>query len=169
VVSVGFIEGGKAANVIPETVKFAGTLRSMTSEGLSHLMQRIKEVIEMQAAVHRCTGTVDFMEETMKPYPAMVNDEAMYNHGKRVGESLLGASNVHLLPPIMGAEDFSFFSQKMPAAFFMIGTGNETLKSGGGLHTPYLVIDEEVLPIGAALHAAVAISYLDDRQLAETR
>lgn len=169
VVSVGFIEGGKAANVIPETVKFAGTLRSMTSEGLSHLMQRIKEVIEMQAAVHRCTGTVDFMEETMKPYPAMVNDEAMYNHGKRVGESLLGDSNVHLLPPIMGAEDFSFFSQKMPAAFFMIGTGNETLKSGGGLHTPYLVIDEEVLPIGAALHAAVAISYLDDRQLAETR
>lgn len=122
----------------------------------------------MQAAVHRCTGTVDFLEEKLKPYPATVNDEAMYNHGKRVGESLLGEPNVRLLPLIMGAEDFSFYSQKMPAAFFMIGTGNETLKSGGGLHSPYLVIDEEVLPIGAALHAAVAISYLDGH-LAETR
>jgi IAA-amino acid hydrolase len=46
VVSVGFIEGGQAGNVIPETVRFGGTLRSMTSEGLSYLMQRIKEVFK---------------------------------------------------------------------------------------------------------------------------
>lgn len=45
-VSVGFIEGGQAGNVIPETVRFGGTLRSMTSEGLSYLMQRIKEVFK---------------------------------------------------------------------------------------------------------------------------
>ncbi|CAK9180571.1 unnamed protein product [Ilex paraguariensis] len=161
VVSVGFIEGGYAGNVIPETVKLGGTFRSMTSEGFSFLQQRIKEVIEKQAAVHRCTAMIDFLEEKLRPYPPMVNDAAMYEHAKSVGEALFGRSNVQLLSTIMGAEDFSFYSQKMPAAFFMIGVKNETMKSYEGAHSPYFTIDEEVLPLGAALHAAVAITYLD--------
>ncbi|KAK9290118.1 hypothetical protein L1049_008282 [Liquidambar formosana] len=64
-------------------------------------------------------------------------------------------------PVTMGAEDFSFFSQKMPAAIFVIGTKNETLKSYQPLHLPHFFLDEEALPIGVALNAAVAISYLD--------
>lgn len=115
----------------------------------------------MQPAVHRCSGTVEFMEDKSKPYPATVNDEVLYIHGKKVGESLLGEANVYLLPMSMDAEEFRLYSQKIPAALFMIGTSNETLKSGGQIHAPYLVIGEDVLPIGAALHAAVAISYLD--------
>ncbi|KAH9674451.1 IAA-amino acid hydrolase ILR1-like 3 [Citrus sinensis] len=161
-VSVGFIEAGQAGNVIPASVRLGGTLRSMTTEGLFYLQRRVKEVIEMQAAVHQCSATLDFMEEKLRPYPATVNDEEMYEHAKKVGTSLLGEANVHLLPMAMGAEDFSFYSQKMAAALFMIGTRNETLKPVVRLHSPYLVIDEDVLPIGAALHAAVAISYLDD-------
>lgn len=102
----------------------------------------------------------------MKLYPATVNDEALYSHAKKVGEHLLGGeSNVHHLPKLMAAEDFSFYSQKMPAAFFMIGIKNETMKSLIPLHSPYLVLDEQVLPVGAALHAAVAISYLDDQSV----
>ncbi|KAK1563740.1 hypothetical protein Q3G72_032011 [Acer saccharum] len=167
VVSVTSIEAGQADNVIPETVRFRGTFRSKTTEGLSYLQQRIKEVTEIQAAVHQCSATVDFMEEKMRPYPATVNDEGLYEHAKEVGASLLGGPNVRLLPMTMGAEDFSFYSQKMAAAFFMIGAKNETLKSGN-LHTPYLVIDEDILPIGAALHTAVAISYLD-KQVVETK
>ncbi|KAJ6749993.1 hypothetical protein OIU85_000603 [Salix viminalis] len=161
VVSVGFIEAGQAGNVIPETMRFGGSIRSMTTEGLVFLQQRVKQIIEMQAAVHQCTASLDFMEEKMRPYPSTVNDEAMYEHAKQVGEALLGESNVHLAPMTMGAEDFSFYSQKMKAAFFFIGTKNEAVRSVKRLHSPYFVIDEEVLPIGAAFHAAVAISYLD--------
>lgn len=161
VVSVGFIKAGEAHNVIPESVKFGGTFRSTTSEGLYELLERIKEVIEAQSAVHRCTATVDFMEKEMKSYPATVNDETMYEHGKWVGESLLGEANVDLAQMTMGAEDFSFYSQKIPSAFFMIGTKNDTFDSFHQVHSPYFFIDEQVLPIGAALHAAVAITYLD--------
>ncbi|RVX11978.1 IAA-amino acid hydrolase ILR1 [Vitis vinifera] len=161
VITVGFIEAGQAANVIPETVRFGGTLRSLTTEGLLYIQQRVRQIIEMQAAVHRCTATIDFMEEKLTPYPATVNDEAMYEHAKSIAEILLGQPNVHLLPATMGAEDFSFYAQKMPAAFFFIGTKNETLKSDKPLHSPLFVMDEEALPIGAALHAAVAISYLE--------
>lgn len=116
----------------------------------------------MQAAVHQCTATVDFLEGKVRPYPATVNDKKMYEHAKGAGASLLGEQNVYLFPMWMGAEDFSFYAQKMPAAFFMIGTKNKTLEPVKSLHSPYLVIDEDVLPIGAALHAAVAISFLDD-------
>ncbi|GMJ12834.1 IAA-LEUCINE RESISTANT 1 [Hibiscus trionum] len=169
VVSIGFVQAGQAANVIPETVMFGGTLRSMTNEGLSYLQQRIKQVIEAQATVHRCTATIDFLEEKMRPYPATFNDESMYEHAKKVGESVVGKSNVLVIPMTMGAEDFSFYANKMPAAFFMIGTKNETRRPNYRLHSPYLIIDEDVLPIGAAFHAAVAISYLDNNGVTKTQ
>lgn len=102
------------------------------------------------------------MEEKARFYPPTINDQALYNHVNKVGQHLLGASsNVLYLPNSMGAEDFSFYSQHIPAAFFMIGAKNETMDSRIPLHSPYLVLDEQVLPLGAALHAAVAISYLD--------
>ncbi|CAM0907004.1 unnamed protein product [Alopecurus aequalis] len=160
VVSVTFIRGGEAFNVIPESVTLGGTLRSMTTEGLSYLMTRIKEVIEGQAAVGRCTATVDFMEEDLRPYPATVNDERMYAHVKAVAEGMLGRANVRLSPQIMAAEDFGFYAEKIPAAFFGVGvrgSGEEMHH----VHTPHLVIDEGALPVGAALHAAVAIEFLN--------
>ncbi|KAJ4705331.1 putative IAA-amino acid hydrolase ILR1 [Melia azedarach] len=162
VLSLGFIEAGQARNVIPKNVRFGGSFRSLTTEGLLYLQQRIGEIVEMQAAVHRCRATVDFLEEKLRPYPATANNVKMYEHVKMVGASMLGEQNVYLTPMSMGAEDFSFYSQKMPAAFFVIGTKNKTLEPVKPSHSPYLVFDEDVLPIGAALHAAVAISYLDN-------
>ncbi|CAI0391458.1 unnamed protein product [Linum tenue] len=165
VISVGFVEGGRAENVIPETVRLGGTFRSATTEGLDDLRQRIRDIIEMQAAVHRCNVTMDFMEHRHLPHPPMINDEAVYKHVKKVGEILLGESNVHSFPVTMGAEDFSSFSEKMPAAIFVIGIKNETLKSDQPLHSPYFFIDEESFPVGAALNAAAAISYLENHSM----
>ncbi|XP_031382391.1 IAA-amino acid hydrolase ILR1-like [Punica granatum] len=164
-VTVGYIVGGHAENVIPESVKFGGTFRSLTPEGLSYLQKRIKEIIELQAAVHRCEAEIDFKEEKPMPHPVMVNDKALYEHTKRVGEMLVGEENVELLPITMGAEDFSFFTQKTAALIFVVGIRNETLKSDRILHSPYFFIDEEAFPVGAALHAATAISYLDKHAL----
>lgn len=160
VVSVTFIRGGEAFNVIPESVTLGGTLRSMTTEGLSYLMRRIREVVEGQAAVGRCAATVDFMEEELRPYPATVNDQGVYAHVKAVAEAMLGPANVRLSAQIMAAEDFGFYAEKIPAAFFGVGVrgvGEEMHH----VHTPHLVIDEDALPVGAALHAAVAIEFLN--------
>lgn len=161
VVTVGYIEGGQAANVIPERVKFGGTFRSLTNEGLLYIEKRIKEIIELQATVHRCNAVVDFMKETPLPYPVMVNDDSLYQHAKKVGETLVGKPNVETFSVSMGSEDFSFYSNKMAACIFGLGIKNETLKSDQPLHSPHFVIDEEALPIGASFHAAVAVSYLD--------
>uniref|UniRef100_A0A0E0HYV2 Peptidase M20 dimerisation domain-containing protein n=1 Tax=Oryza nivara TaxID=4536 RepID=A0A0E0HYV2_ORYNI len=151
VVSITFVKGGEAYNVIPQSVEFGGTMRSMTDE------------VEGQAAVNRCGGGVDFMEESMRPYPAVVNDEGMYAHARASAERLLGAGGVRVAPQLMGAEDFGFYAARMPSAFFTIGVGNATTSSARAAHTthsPHFVVDEAALPVGAAVHAAVAIDYL---------
>lgn len=102
------------------------------------------------------------MEERLIPYPATVNHPIMYEHAKRVGESLLGKDSVHHHPMIMGAEDFSFYTKKMKAAFFFIGVRNESMKSVKGLHSPHFILDEAALSVGASMHAAVAMTYLDE-------
>lgn len=117
-------------------------------------------MIEAQAAVHQCNAMMDFKEETPLPYPVFINDQALYEHAKGVGEMLLGKSNVQPLPMSMGSEDFSFYAQKMPAVMFAIGTKNES-QADQPLHSPHFVIDEDALSIGSAFHAAVAISYLN--------
>uniref|UniRef100_A0A453MDS6 Peptidase M20 dimerisation domain-containing protein n=1 Tax=Aegilops tauschii subsp. strangulata TaxID=200361 RepID=A0A453MDS6_AEGTS len=105
---------------------------------------------------------VDFMEEELRPYPATVNDEGVYAHARAVAEGMLGPANVRLSPQIMAAEDFGFYAEKIPAAFFGLG-----VRAGGEedevhhVHTPRMVIDEDALPVGAALHAAVAIEFLN--------
>ncbi|KAL5218267.1 hypothetical protein ABZP36_018951 [Zizania latifolia] len=158
-----FIKGGEASNVIPESVTLGGTFRSMTTQGMSHLMNRIREVvIEGQAAVNRCAAAADFMEEKLRPYPTTVNDERMYVHAKAVAETMLGEANVKLCPMAMAAEDFGFYAQKIPTVFFDVGVANEgATEESNQLHSPHFVVDEEALPIGAALHAAVAIEYLN--------
>lgn len=102
------------------------------------------------------------MEEKLIPYPATVNDHQMYTHVKKVGENLVGKDNVHESPPVMGAEDFSFFSQRMPSSLFWLGVRNDSVGPVHPLHSPYFFLNEQALPIGAAFHAAVAMSYLDE-------
>ncbi|RCV10264.1 hypothetical protein SETIT_2G098500v2 [Setaria italica] len=167
VVSVTLLKGGEAYNVIPESVTIGGTFRSMTDQGLSYLMKRVKEIIEAQATVNRCAATVDFLEEDLRPYPTTVNDELMYAHAKEVAEGMLGEANVKIRPQTMGGEDFAFYAQRAAGAFFMIGVGNETtMEKVRPVHSPYFVMDEEALPVGAAFHAAVAIEYLNKNQCA---
>ncbi|XP_050379559.1 IAA-amino acid hydrolase ILR1-like [Argentina anserina] len=86
------------------------------------------------------------MEEKPKPHPAMVNNEAMYDHIKKVGEVLVGKPNVQLMPLTTGSEDLSLFAEKVPAAMFIVGIRNATLKSDKNLHSPNFFIDEESLP-----------------------
>lgn len=114
-------------------------------------------MIEAQAAVYRCNATVDFLEDSHPLYPATASTDAEYELMHQVGVELLGNENVILQPPIMGAEDFAFFLQKVPGAFFFIGARDKAAGDALSLpHSPHFTIDEEVMPYGAALLAAVA-------------
>ena len=115
-----------------------------------------------QAKVFRCSATVDFFEKESTIYPHTVNDERMYEHVRKVAVDLMGVANFRVVPPMMGAKDFSFYSEVVPATFFYIGIRNETLGSIHSGHSPHFKIDEDALPIGAAAHAAIAERYLNE-------
>ncbi|ONK55329.1 uncharacterized protein A4U43_UnF4850 [Asparagus officinalis] len=160
VVSVASFNGGSNnLNLMPEYVTLGGTFRAFSNTSFYKLRQRIEEVIVEQSSVYRCTASVDFFENE-RFYPPTVNDETMNEHVRNVATKLLGPENYKVVPPMMGAEDFSFYSEVIPAAFFYIGVRNETLGSVHTGHSPYFMVDEDVLPMGAAVHAAIAERYL---------
>ncbi|XP_071732573.1 IAA-amino acid hydrolase ILR1-like 5 [Rutidosis leptorrhynchoides] len=164
VLSVTYVKGGSALNVIPSYVEIGGTLRSLTTQGLQRLQQRVKEVVEGQAAVHRCTGSVDMKDDEFPAYPATINDKTMNDHVDQVGSMLLGPQAVKISEKVMAGEDFAFYQQVIPGVMFGIGIRNEDVGAVHSPHSPYFFLDEDVLPIGAALHTAIAELYLNQHQ-----
>lgn len=163
VVSVTRISGGFANNVIPEAVTFGGTYRAFTVESFQSLRQRILELVTMQAAVHRCNASVDFQDEASPAYPPTINDEGAYQFATRTAARMLGPEAVSVAEPIMGGEDFSFFLERVPGCMLWLGIRNETLGSVHTLHSPQFQLDENALPIGAAMHVALAEEYLKQK------
>lgn len=118
------------------------------------------KVIVRQAEVYRCTSLVDF--DSRIPYPPTVCHQQSYEHVRNVAAEMLGKENVREARPVMAAEDFAFYLEQIPGAYINIGVGNPTKygHSQPNAHTPSFEVDEDVLPIGAALHTNLAFSYL---------
>ncbi|KAK6132356.1 hypothetical protein DH2020_033916 [Rehmannia glutinosa] len=166
VVSVTFLNSGEDdLDVKPKRVEFGGTLRAFSNTSFHLLLKRIEEVIIAQAKVYKCSATVDFFKNSDTIYPPMINDDRMYRHVRNSAVDLVGPTNFRVVQPLMGAEDFSFYSEVIPAAFFYIGIKNETLGSVHSPHSPRFMIDENALPVGAAAHAAIAERYLNEREI----
>ncbi|EFJ30802.1 hypothetical protein SELMODRAFT_409459 [Selaginella moellendorffii] len=157
VVSVTKFHSGSSFNVIPDHVVIGGTLRAFTDENFMKLKQRIEQVIIAQAEVYRCSAEVSFMEPS---YPATVIDEEAYQLVRDVASDMLGGSNVFVAEASMKGEDFAFYLQQVPGAYIYLGIRNETLGSVHPNHTPHFTVDEESLPLGAALLTAVANEFL---------
>ena len=158
VVSVTTVHGGDAFNVIPSSVTMTGTIRSLTSDGLKFLQERVRAIAEGTAAAHRCTARVSFPG---LDYPATVNDAASWALARQVGAELLGDRAVVEMPsPIMGGEDFSYVLERVPGCFVVLGVGNREIGATESVHHPKFKADEAALPIGAAMHAAYALETL---------
>ncbi|KFK36207.1 hypothetical protein AALP_AA4G091700 [Arabis alpina] len=163
VVSVTSFDGGNSLDVAPDTVVLGGTFRTFSNSSFYYLMKRIREVLVEQVGVFGCTATVNFFEKQNAIYPSTTNNDSIYKHLKKVTVDLLGDSHFTVAPQMMGAEDFAFYSEIIPAAFYFIGIRNEELGSVHIGHSPHFMIDEDSLPVGAAVHAAVAERYLNER------
>ncbi|XP_051139165.1 IAA-amino acid hydrolase ILR1-like 6 [Andrographis paniculata] len=165
VLSVTFLNSEDGLDSTPRRVEFGGTLRAFSSSSFYQLLNRIEEVIVAQAKVYKCSATVDSFRDKDTIYPPTVNDAGAYQHMKKAVVDLGGDANFEVIQPLMGSEDFSFYSEVIPSTFFFIGIKNEKLGSVHSPHSPHFTIDEDALPAGAATHAAIAERYLHERQL----
>jgi hippurate hydrolase len=151
VLTVGEIGAGTAFNVIPDRAHLGGTVRTLNADLRQNMPPRMEELA--RGIAKGMQGDID-LDYTFS-YPVTVNDEAAANLALDVAEDLLGGESVLELPsPSMGAEDFSYFLESVPGAFIWLGIGEDA----SGLHTPKFAFDEDILPRGSALLAALAIA-----------
>ena len=150
VLTVGEIGAGTAFNIIPEKARIGGTVRTLDPDLRKMMPERIEELARGVAKGMR--GDVD-LDYTFS-YPVTVNDEDAAARALSVADDLFGGGSVLELPnPSMGGEDFAYFLEKVPGAFIWLGVGEDV----SGLHTPRFAFDEDILPRGAALLAALAL------------
>ena len=157
VISITMTKAGNACNVIPSTMELEGTIRSLTLEGILKLQTRVKEVAESIAIANRCKAEVTFPGND---YPPTINDAECWNLGKLAAIEILGDAQVAEMGPIMGGEDFAYYTQEIPGCFSFLGVGNTEIDAVYDVHHPMFKVDEEALPLGVAIHVNSALKAL---------
>lgn len=158
VISITMTKAGNACNVIPSTMELQGTIRSLTLEGILKLQTRVKEVAEAIAIANRCEADVTFPGND---YPPTVNDTQCWNLGKLAAGEILGSEQVGEMGPIMGGEDFAYYTLEIPGCFSFLGVGNSDIDAIYDVHHPMFKVDEEALSLGTAIHVNSALKALD--------
>jgi amidohydrolase len=152
VLSFGMIEAKGATNIIPNEVKVLGTFRTMNEPWRKQAHEKMKKMAE--GIAESMGGSCDF--NIVKGYPYLENDPQLTHLSRIAAEEYLGKENIVDLDLWMGAEDFAFYSQEIPACFYRLGVRNEAKGITSSVHTPTFDIDEEALKIGMGLMAWIA-------------
>ncbi|MDO9003160.1 MAG: M20 aminoacylase family protein [Aquabacterium sp.] len=162
VISVTMIQAGEATNVVPDFVTVQGTVRTFTTEVLDLIEERMRAV-----AQHTCAAFGAECEfEFSRNYPPTINHPAETDFVRQVMAELVGADNVLEFEPTMGAEDFSYYLQAIPGAYFLIGNGDGAHREGGHglgpcmLHNPSYDFNDQLIPLGATLWVNLARKWL---------
>lgn len=149
VLSICSVRGGNTTNVIPAEVKLMGTFRAMDEgwrykahELIKKQVIHIAEAMGAEADVHIDVG-----------YPAVYNDAGVTEHATILAEEYFGQDNIEETELRMGAEDFGFYAQQLPACFFRLGVRNEAKGIVYNVHTSRFNIDENALEAGAGIMA----------------
>ena len=161
VVSITAVQGGEASNVIPPDVTLKGTIRALTLEDLRNLQTRVREIVEHVALANRCRAEVSFPGND---YPPTMNDADCWRLARDLGADMLGPECVLDSPPIMAGEDFAYYLQHVSGCFVGLGIRNEAIDAIYSAHHPSFKVDEDALPIGTAMLAALALRSLDELQ-----
>jgi hippurate hydrolase len=149
VISFGRITGGVVGNVLPDKVEIAGTMRSHAPDTRDVLIRQLEAVAR---STETCCGVTVETVVTSK-VPVTLNHDVGIEAVLASARRAIGADRIVANPrPVMASEDFSLFLQKVPGAFFFIG------QAGAFCHHPEFVFDPDVIPVGAAVLADLAIS-----------
>jgi len=149
---------GGATNVIPGAVDIEGTFRTLNEKWRAEAKIIMRNMAESIATA--MGGTCEFRIE--HGYPFLVNDDKLTAQVKKFMKSYIGDDNVVDLPLRMTSEDFAYYSQRIPACFYRLGTGNTAKGITSNLHTDTFNIDESALEISIGMMAWLAVSYLNE-------
>ena len=153
VLSITSIQGGNTTNVIPSEVKLMGTFRAMNEDWRFKAHELIKNICKHTGDI---TGTqIEALIDV--GYPFVLNDISLTQKAKICAGEFMGEENIEETELRMGAEDFAYYSHKIPACFFRLGVRNESKNISSGVHTPTFNIDEKAIELGMGMMAWLGI------------
>lgn len=156
VLTIGKVIANGATNIIPNEVYLEGTFRTMNEEWRSKAHQKITEIAKSIAEEQGASVDINIK----KGYPVLINDELATEKTIQYAQDFLGKENVVDLDLRMTAEDFAYYSQKIPATFYRLGTSSSK-ETSNALHSSNFNIDEKSLKTGVGTMAYVSIRYLN--------
>jgi len=160
VVTIGSINGGIRSNIIPEKVEMQGTIRNFSKEDEAMFIERVKTIVTKTAEAGGATAEVKIPYTVH--YPVTFNDVALTEKMLPSLQAAAGADHVKLRMPVTGAEDFSFFQEKVPGLFVFLGgmpKGQDPLKAPSH-HTPDFFIDESGFVLGVKALSDLTLDYM---------
>lgn len=158
VMTVCYFNGGTCNNAIPQTAEIMGTARSLDNETREMLIELLDKTAHETAKKHGTT--IDFTFN--KLFPPVVNNSEMNDVIRNSAKKLTCINEVVTLDkPAMAGDDFSYFGENVPSAYFKLGVGNVEKGVVYPIHSPKFIADEDALPIGSAILSQTAVDYLD--------
>jgi len=159
VISLGTIEGGKAANVLCDHVVLKGTVRTVNHEIRKKIPEMMRLTIEGICNSMHAKFELDYNFGT----PEVLNDKVMVDLLVGEAEALLGKEQcIDLIDPVMGGEDFGFYLEKIPGAFIRLGSCSDDKESCYSQHNSRFNVDDDALMVGMKVLAATALKALDE-------
>jgi len=157
VVTVGTFHGGDNNNVIADSCRLTGTVRTFLPEVRDRAQERLTEIAQGTAAMMGASAKVNYIRD----YPAVINSEKEAQVAREAALSAFGAERVKPMKPLMGGEDFSYYLGKVPGAFLFVGAGNPEKLANFPHHHPRFDIDEDAMLVAGELLGRTALLYLE--------
>ncbi len=165
VLTIASFHAGGAFNVISDTAKLEGTVRTFSESVQNQLILRMEETIKGVCAAHGA----DYEFNYIKGYPAVINNEEAVHQFVQSAKAIHPPERVLEIEPVMGGEDFSYYLQKIPGVFFFTGAGNKEQGIVYPHHHPKFDIDERSMLLAAKQLGAACLSYLVSKKRIRSR
>lgn len=160
VVTVGTFNGGDNNNIIADSCRLTGTVRTFLPDVRDRAEQRLAEIAEGTAAMLGGRAVVHYE----RGYPAVINGEKEAAIAREAAIEAFGESRVEPMKPLMGGEDFSYYLEKVPGAYLFVGAGNPDKLATYPHHHPRFDIDEDAMLVAGELLGRTALRYLELHQ-----
>lgn len=154
--AIGTFHAGTANNIVPETATLTASIRCQKEETRDVIINHVRRIAE-----GICYGwDATFELDVTRGLPVLVNDDSATSYARSIAIATLGEEKYYDIPtPMMGAEDFTYFAERIPACFLNIGTLNEEKGYSANVHNPKFDIDENALASGVKMLCALAANF----------
>lgn len=154
--SIGIVRGGSAKNIVAETANVAGTIRCLKDDTRGEIINAISDIASNFAKAYGATARVNILHGL----PPLKNDYNVTAYAEKILKENLTEYKVKKMDdPVMGAEDFAFYAQRIPSTFIHVGSGNKAKGFTHLAHTPKFDIDEDAMDVGVKTFCNLVFEY----------